>query len=45
MPHVHISGIEAVKIALVVTIYLAVLRVVELKWPDSSVGKALSFIH
>ena len=47
--HVHFSGIEAVKIALIVVIVIALIRVAEIKLisknPDSTLGQALAVIH
>lgn len=43
--HVHVGAINALVFLAYYLIIATILRMIMIKWPDSSVGKALAFIH
>jgi len=42
---VHIGGIQFLVLGLEITLWLFLLRVIEMKMHNNAIGKGLSFIH
>lgn len=42
--HVHVSALDALVVGAYLVIWLYVLRLIAIRYSDSSLGKALSFI-
>lgn len=45
MPHLHVSAIDFVIFFAMLVVGLFIMRMVSVRFPDSSIGKALAFIN
>ena len=45
MHHIHVSALDFTVFLAELLIALFLIRMVEARWPDSTVGRALAFVH